>query len=106
MKMVQDRGFHEKCHILAGVSPLSSERIILQLKEKNLPKVIIPDVLIDRIKKSKDPDEEEIRICVEQIKELKEMKGIHGIHLMGMDVEGKFAQIVDRAGLSSRPKAE
>ena len=58
------------------------------IKEKNLPKVIIPDVLIDRITKSKDPDEEGIRICVEQIKELKEMKGIHGIHLMGMDVEG------------------
>ena len=106
MKIVQDRGLHEKCHILAGVSPLNSERTILQCKEKTLPKVPIPDVLIDRITKSKDPDEEGIRICVEQIKELKEMKGIHGIHLMGMDLEEKFAQIVDRAGLSPRPKVE
>ena len=96
MKRIQDRGLHEKCHILAGISPLNSERIILQLKEKNLPKVPIPDVLIDRITKSKDPDEDGIRICVEQIKELKE----------GMDVEGKFTQLVDRAGLSSRPKVE
>jgi len=104
MKMVQDRGLDEKCHILAGVSPLNSERIILR-KEKTLPKVPIPDVLIDRITKSKDPDEEGIRICIEQIKELKEMKGIHGIHLMGMDLD-KFAQIVDRAGLSPRPKVE
>ena len=56
--------------------------------------------------KSKYPDEEGIRICIEQIKELKEMKGIHGIHLMGMDLEEKFAQIVDRAGLSPRPKIE
>jgi methylenetetrahydrofolate reductase (NADPH) len=106
MKRVQDRGLHEKCHILAGVSPLNSERIILQSKEKTLPKVPIPDVLIDRIKKSKNPDEEGIGICVEQIKELREMKGIHGIHLMGMDLEEKFAQIVERAGLSPRPKLE
>jgi methylenetetrahydrofolate reductase (NADPH) len=106
MKMVQDRGLHEKCHILAGISPLSSEQIILKYNKKNLPKVTIPDVLIDRITKSKDPDEEGIRICVEQITELREMKGIHGIHIMGMDVEEKFAQIVERAKLSPRPKIE
>jgi methylenetetrahydrofolate reductase (NADPH) len=106
MKMVQDRGLHEKCYILAGVSPLNSERIILYLKEKILPKVIIPDGLIHRITKSKDPDEEGIRICLEQIKEIKEIKGIHGIHIMGRDLEGKFAQILDRAGLSPRPKVE
>ena len=106
MKMVQDRGLHEKCHILAGVSPLNSERIILRLESKNLPKITIPDVLIDRITKSKDPDEEGIQVCVEQIKELKEMKGIHGIHIMGMDVEERIAQIVERAGLSPRSKVE
>jgi methylenetetrahydrofolate reductase (NADPH) len=106
MKMVQDRGLHEKCHILAGISPLSSGQIILQLKEKILPTVIIPDALIDRIKKSQKPDEEGVRICVEQIKELKEMKGIHGIHIMGMDQEEKIGQIVDSAGLLPRPKVE
>ena len=106
MKMVQDRGLHEKCHILAGVSPLNSERIILRLESKNLPKITIPDVLIDRITKSKDPDEEGIQVCVEQIKELKEMKGIHGIHIMGIDVEERIAQIVERAGLSPRSKVE
>ena len=106
MKMVQDRGLHEKCHILAGVSPLNSERIILRLEGKYLPKITIPDVLIDRITKSKDPDEEGIQVCVEQIKELKEMKGIHGIHIMGMDVEERIAQIVERAGLSPRSKVE
>jgi len=34
------------------------------------------------------------------------MKGIHGIHLMGMNLEEKFVQILDIAGLSSRPKVE
>jgi methylenetetrahydrofolate reductase (NADPH) len=106
MKRVQDRGLHEKCHILAGISPLNSDRIILQYKNKTLPRVPIPEELADRITKSKDPEEEGIRVCVEQIKELKEMKGIHGIHLMGMDLEEKFARIVEGAGLSPRPKVE
>lgn len=106
MEKVRNRGLHEKCHILAGVSPLNSERIILQCKEKALPKIPIPDALIDRITKSKDPDEEGIRVCIEQIGELKEMKGIHGIHLMGMDREETLAQIVEGAGLSPRPSLE
>jgi len=106
MKRVQDRGLHEKCHILAGVSPLNSERIILQCKEKTLPRVPVPEGLIDRITKSQDPDEEGIRVCIEQVKELKEMKGIHGIHLMGVDLEEKVARIVEGAGLLPRPKVE
>jgi methylenetetrahydrofolate reductase (NADPH) len=71
-----------------------------------LPKAPIPERLIDRIAKSKDPDEEGIRVCIEQINELKEMKGIHGIHLMGADLEEKIARIVGGAGLSPRPKVE
>jgi len=106
MKRVQDRGLHEKCHILAGISPLNSDRIILQCKEKTLRKVPIPEGLADRITKSKDPDEEGIRVAIEQIKELKEMKGIHGIHLTGMDLEEQFARIVDGAGLSPRPQVD
>ncbi len=106
MKRVQDRGLHEKCRILAGISPLNSGRIILQCKEKTLPKIPIPEGLVDRITKSKDPEEEGIRVCIEQIEELKEMKGIHGIHLMGMDLEEQFARIVEGAGLSPRPEVE
>jgi hypothetical protein len=34
------------------------------------------------------------------------MKGIRGIHLMGVDLEEKFARIVDGAGLLPRPKVE
>ncbi len=106
VKRVQDRGLHEKCHILAGVSPLNSERILLQCKEKTLPRVPVPESLIDRITKSKDPDEEGIRVCIEQVKELREIGGIHGIHLMRVDREEKIARIVDGAGLFPRPKVE
>jgi len=59
-----------------------------------------------RLPALRDPDGEGIRICIEQVKELKEMKGIRGIHLMGVDLEEKFARIVDGAGLLPRPKVE
>jgi methylenetetrahydrofolate reductase (NADPH) len=105
MKMVRDRQLHEKCHILAGVSPLNPERII-QYKEKNLPGITIPDTLIERIARAEHPGEEGIKICVEQIVELKEVKGIHGIHIMGIDMEDKVSQIVEMAGLSRRSRVE
>ena len=105
MKMVRDRGLHEKVNILAGVCPLNPERII-QYKEKNLSGITIPDALIDRIAQAEDPGEEGIRICVEQIMELKEVKGVHGIHIMGVDMEDKIGQIVEVAGLLPRSKVE
>jgi methylenetetrahydrofolate reductase (NADPH) len=106
MKMVQDRGLHEKVAILAGVSPLTSDRIINQYKKRNLPGVSIPDALIDRILQAKTPDEEGMTVCIEQIKELKEVKGIRGIHVMGVDSEDRIAHIVKGAGLYPRPKVE
>lgn len=78
-----DRGLHEKVYVLVGVSPLNSERIILQYKGKNLLGTYIPDALTDRIIQAKAPHEEGIEVRIEQIEELKEVKGIHGIHVMG-----------------------
>jgi len=76
------------------------------MQRQNLTRVPVPEGLTDRITNSKDPDEEGIRVCIEQVKELKEMKGIHGIHLMGVDLEEKVVRIVDGAGLLPRPKVE
>jgi len=72
MKMVRDRGVHEKCHILAGVTPLKSGGMARYMA-KNVSGITIPDEIIDRIVKAKKPAEEGIRLCVEQIQELKEI---------------------------------
>ena len=105
MKMVRDRGVHEKCHILAGVTPLKSGGMARYMA-KNVSGITIPDEIIDRIVKAKKPAEEGIRLCVEQIQELKEIDGVHGVHIMAIEWEQMVSRITEMAGLSPRPALE
>jgi len=103
MKMVRDRGLHERVHILAGVTPLKSAGMARYMNS-NVSGITIPDQLIDRMAKAKKPIADEgIKICMEQIEELKDMEGIHGVHIMAIEWEQKMGQITEMAGLLPRP---
>ncbi|MCJ2512300.1 MAG: methylenetetrahydrofolate reductase, partial [Candidatus Thermoplasmatota archaeon] len=64
---------------------------------------IVPNSIIDRMKKASDSKEEGIRLCVEQIETLKNMKGVHGVHIMAVMWEEIVPRIVETAGLLQRP---
>ena len=105
MQMVCDRGLHEKCAILAGVTPMKSVGMARYMKN-NVPGMDVPDGMIERMKgtpKEKQA-EEGIKICVETIEELKEIPGVRGIHIMAIEWEEKVAEIVKAAGLLPRPE--
>jgi len=105
MQMVCDRGLHEKCAVLAGVTPMKSAGMANYMK-KNVPGMDVPDALIERMKgtpKEKQA-EEGIKICVESIQQLREMPGVRGIHIMAIEWEEKVAEIVKAAGLLPRPE--
>jgi len=104
MRMVRDRGLHEKLHILAGVTPLKSGGMARYMA-KNVAGITIPDAIIERMVKAKEPAQEGIKICVEQIAQLREIKGVHGVHLMAIEWEEKVSEITTAAGLLPRPKA-
>ncbi len=104
MKMVRDRGLHEKCAILAGVIPLKSAGMAKHMK-KNVPGMDVPDSLIERLSgvpKEKQA-EEGIKICVEMIQQIKEIKGVRGVHIMAIEWEQKVPEIAKAAGLLPRP---
>ncbi len=104
MKVVRDLGLHEKCYILAGVTPLKSGGMTRYMAN-NVAGIIIPDEIINRMvnaPKGKGA-EEGIKICCEQIEELREIEGVHGIHLMAIEWEHRVAEIVERAKLLPRP---
>ena len=106
MEMVRDRGLHEKCAILAGVTPLKSAGMAKYMKN-NVPGMDVPDSLIERIKgvpKEKQA-EEGVKICVEMIQRLKEIPGVRGIHIMAIEWEQKVSEIAEAAGLLPRPRA-
>jgi methylenetetrahydrofolate reductase (NADPH) len=105
MKMVRDRGLHEKVHILAGVTPLKSGGMARYMA-KNVSGIIIPDEIIDRIVKAPKAAEEGIKFCVEQIQELREIEGVHGVHIMAIEWEHMVSRITEMAGLLPRPKVD
>jgi len=104
MKMVRDRGLHEKVHILAGVTPLKSAGMARYMNN-NVSGITIPDEIINRIAKAEKPGDEGIKLCVEQIHELRQIEGVHGVHIMAIEWEQRVAEIVEGVGLLPRPAA-
>jgi methylenetetrahydrofolate reductase (NADPH) len=98
-------GLHEKCYILAGLTPMKTLGMARYMA-KSVPGMDVPDSLVKRLEgagKGK-VSEEGIKITLEQIEEFKEMEGIAGIHLMAIEWEHKVPEIAERAGLLPRPK--
>ncbi len=104
MKRVVDSGLHEKCYILAGVTPMKSVGMARYMA-KQVPGMDVPEPLIDRLRGSRKGKvaEEGIKFTLEQIEEFKEMEGISGVHLMAIEWEHRVPEIAERAGLLPRP---
>ena len=98
MERVRNNGLHEKCKILAGVTPLKSAGMAKYMRDK-VAGVTVPDYYIDRMTKAENPGDEGINICVEQIQRLREIEGVAGIHIMAIEWEQKVPEIVEKAQL-------
>ena len=107
MKQAVDMGLHEKCYILAGVTPMKSVGMA-QYMAKAVPGMDVPDSLVKRLRdagKGK-ASEEGIQFSLEQIEEFKEMEGIAGVHFMAIEWEHKVPEIAERAKVLPRPQVE
>ncbi|MFZ5451339.1 MAG: methylenetetrahydrofolate reductase [Thermodesulfobacteriota bacterium] len=105
MKMMVDRGLHEKVAILAGITPMKNVGMAKYM-QKRVPGIDVPDEVVKRIggvPKEKQA-EEGINLAVEQIEELKTVEGIRGFHIMAIEWEEKVPEIVQRIGLYPRPQ--
>ena len=104
MKMLRDRGLHEKIYILAGMTPMKSAGMARYMKNR-VPGMDVPDDVVDRLAKTpkEKQAEEGINRCIEDIERLKEVEGVAGFHVMAIEWEEKVPEIVERAGLYPRP---
>ena len=103
MKRVVDMGLHEKAYILVGVGPLRSDKAA-EFMRKNVPGVVIPDEIVERLRKTpKEKKREEGKnVCVEIMQQVREIEGVSGVHVMAYRQEELVAQIIDEAGLLPR----
>jgi len=107
MRLAVEEGLHEKCYIMAGVTPLKSVGMARYM-QKFVPGMDVPDHYIERLKgvDKKDQAKEGIKIAAEQIQEFKEMKGVAGVHIMAIEWEHKMPEICETAGVLPRPQAD
>ncbi|MBN8967158.1 MAG: methylenetetrahydrofolate reductase [Rhizobiales bacterium] len=98
MRRMRDRGLDHAIPILAGVGPLSSAAAARRMM-KRVPGLNIPEALIDRLDRSRDPKREGREICIELIQELAVEPGVSGVHLMAFRREHEIAEILERAGV-------
>jgi methylenetetrahydrofolate reductase (NADPH) len=107
MRLARERGLHEKCYIMAGVTPFKSAGMANYMKNR-VPGMDVPDDVVKRMKgvaKEKQA-EEGIKICIETMQRLKECEGVRGFHIMAIDWEEKVPGIVEAAGLYPRPDVD
>jgi methylenetetrahydrofolate reductase (NADPH) len=82
--------------ILAGIFLLKSAKNA-QFINKYVPGVDIPQSIIDRLARSKEPLQEGVAIAAEQVKLAKTM--CQGVHLMAVKKEELIPEILDLAGI-------
>ncbi|MBW1829063.1 MAG: methylenetetrahydrofolate reductase [Deltaproteobacteria bacterium] len=107
MRLARERGLHEKCYIMAGVTPFKSAGMANYMKNR-VPGMDVPDDVVKRMKgvaKEKQA-EEGINICIETMQRLKECEGVRGFHIMAIDWEEKVPGMVKAAGLYPRPEVD
>ncbi|MCR4418869.1 MAG: methylenetetrahydrofolate reductase [Clostridia bacterium] len=99
MAMVRERGLHQRAAILAGVTPLKSAGAARYMQ--TVPGMVVPDAIVERMKKAADAKAEGVEICVEQIRRLRSIEGVAGVHIMAVMWEEIVPTIVEKAGLRS-----
>jgi methylenetetrahydrofolate reductase (NADPH) len=92
-----------RVYILAGVGPLRSARAAHFMNDE-VPGVVVPQPIIDRMERAADPEEEGIQVALEIIDRLKCTPGIAGIHIMAVGWESVVPRLVEESGIGRSRK--
>jgi methylenetetrahydrofolate reductase (NADPH) len=100
LEALDKRNILDKVYILAGVTPIRSNRMA-QYLHYNIPGVTVPQTILDRFEAAREDDYEEVGvdIALEIIEKIKTKQGINGIHLMSVGWEAIVPRIISEAGL-------
>jgi methylenetetrahydrofolate reductase (NADPH) len=81
MTRLAEHGIAEKLYVIVGIVPLRSAKSARWIKEK-LFGTIIPDAIIERMERARDPAAEGRRICLDLVAELAGIPQVAGCHIM------------------------
>jgi methylenetetrahydrofolate reductase (NADPH) len=95
---VRDLGLDKRTAIIASVLPLPSVQKAQELQHSLLYGPI-PDEVIERISKAKDPEREGVAIAAELTQELKSIPGVRGINILCGGYESLAKEVMQQAKL-------
>jgi methylenetetrahydrofolate reductase (NADPH) len=98
MDRARDMGLDRKAFILAGVGPVASAKTARWMRA-NVPGILIPDGVIDRLEKAAKPGEEGKKLAIELIQQIREIQGVAGVHVMAYRREHLVEEIVAESGI-------
>jgi len=81
-------------HLLVGVAPLASAKSARWIKS-HLAGSIIPDAIVDRLDRARDPAAEGRAICIDLVRELREIAGVRGAHIMAPLNEAAIVEVLE-----------
>jgi len=84
--------------ILVGVIPLKSAGMANYMN-KNVPGILVPDNIIERMKKAENKVKEGLKIAAEFICEVKQQKLCEGVHIMAIGAEENIPALLDMCEL-------
>jgi methylenetetrahydrofolate reductase (NADPH) len=99
-----DLGIAQKVPILIGVAPIPSVRSARWMKEK-LFGTILPEEIVERIEKARDPRLEGKKICIEILQQLARTPGIAGAHIMSPQNPSAVPEVIAESGVTRMKRA-
>lgn len=97
-KCLVEKKFIQRTSIIVSVAVLESAEDATWLRERR-PNVMLPDAVIERLRNSREPKEEGIRICAETIMALQDIPGVDGVSIMATRDLSSIPRALRAAGL-------
>jgi len=85
-------------HLIVGIAILKSAEDAKWLRE-NRPNVMIPVGVVERLEKSKNPEQEGIKMCAENLRTLAKIPGISGAHIIASNTVLNIPEAISLANL-------
>lgn len=97
MEKLREAIAHLDIPVLVGIAPLKSLGMA-KFMAKNVPGVVVPQEIIEKLEKSKNVKETTIEITADLLREIKEIR-FAGVHIMPVGMEDAVGEIIKRSGV-------
>lgn len=99
-RMIQAKLTH-KLAFIVSLSPLPSVEAACWMRD-NLQGALVPDAVIERMRKADNAEQEGIAICAEMLQELETIPGVRGANLLTLGSIESIPAAITQAGLGRR----